>query len=360
MAGWLGRGCGGLACGLKVGVGCAGVFRLHWLTPAPPPHAVRAGYARCRGTSSAWGAWRGTTTRWPRAAATAPSCCATCAARSRTWPSWGGTAQRWGMGLVGGQGRGEDGATGEGDKALLPHQSPAVARVLYNPFFALGSRPHPTPTLPAPLPPQVCGLRWSPDDRELASGGNDNQLFVWHQQVTCPGGRQLRWQGRSPFAWRHGLFWAVPACAGAVSTSSPGTPTPALLTRPPLPLLLVCPHPAGGAAGAAVQRAPGGGEGHCVVAPPARPAGQRRRHRRPLHTLLEHDDGAEPAVHRHRQPGARSRAGSAPPGVVAAAQRALICAAFHAAVRASSAQLPPAPAPGRRASRCATCRGPRT
>ena len=26
---------------------------------------------------------------------------------------------------------------------------------------------------------EVCGLKWSPDDRELASGGNDNQLMVW-------------------------------------------------------------------------------------------------------------------------------------------------------------------------------------
>jgi len=26
---------------------------------------------------------------------------------------------------------------------------------------------------------EVCGLKWSPDGRELASGGNDNQLFIW-------------------------------------------------------------------------------------------------------------------------------------------------------------------------------------
>ena len=38
----------------------------------------------------------------------------------------------------------------------------------------------------SPPQTQVCGLRWSPDDRELASGGNDNQLFVWHQQVGGP------------------------------------------------------------------------------------------------------------------------------------------------------------------------------
>lgn len=26
--------------------------------------------------------------------------------------------------------------------------------------------------------PQVCGLKWSHDDRELASGGNDNQVCI--------------------------------------------------------------------------------------------------------------------------------------------------------------------------------------
>eukprot|EP00252_Welwitschia_mirabilis_P001959 TRINITY_DN11924_c0_g1_i2.p1 TRINITY_DN11924_c0_g1~~TRINITY_DN11924_c0_g1_i2.p1 ORF type:complete len:516 (+),score=61.42 TRINITY_DN11924_c0_g1_i2:115-1662(+) len=33
---------------------------------------------------------------------------------------------------------------------------------------------------------EVCGLKWSSDNRELASGGNDNQLLVWTQQSTEP------------------------------------------------------------------------------------------------------------------------------------------------------------------------------
>lgn len=33
---------------------------------------------------------------------------------------------------------------------------------------------------------EVCGLKWSYDDRELASGGNDNQLLVWGQQGAQP------------------------------------------------------------------------------------------------------------------------------------------------------------------------------
>ena len=33
---------------------------------------------------------------------------------------------------------------------------------------------------------EVCGLKWSYDDRELASGGNDNQLFIWSPSSTSP------------------------------------------------------------------------------------------------------------------------------------------------------------------------------
>ena len=33
---------------------------------------------------------------------------------------------------------------------------------------------------------QVCGLKWSPDDRQIASGGNDNQLYIWNQQSSAP------------------------------------------------------------------------------------------------------------------------------------------------------------------------------
>ena len=33
---------------------------------------------------------------------------------------------------------------------------------------------------------EVCGLKWSYDDRELASGGNDNQLMIWSANSTHP------------------------------------------------------------------------------------------------------------------------------------------------------------------------------
>jgi len=33
---------------------------------------------------------------------------------------------------------------------------------------------------------EVCGLKWSPDSQYLASGGNDNKLFVWSGASTTP------------------------------------------------------------------------------------------------------------------------------------------------------------------------------
>mmetsp|Transcript_35723 Transcript_35723/g.43110 ORF Transcript_35723/g.43110 Transcript_35723/m.43110 type:complete len:511 (-) Transcript_35723:857-2389(-) len=33
---------------------------------------------------------------------------------------------------------------------------------------------------------EVCGLKWSTDDRELASGGNDNHLLIWNASSTSP------------------------------------------------------------------------------------------------------------------------------------------------------------------------------
>ena len=33
---------------------------------------------------------------------------------------------------------------------------------------------------------EVCGLKWSPDHQHLASGGNDNKLFVWNMTSTIP------------------------------------------------------------------------------------------------------------------------------------------------------------------------------
>eukprot|EP00941_MAST-03F_sp_MAST-3F-sp1_P005187 g5187.t1 len=33
---------------------------------------------------------------------------------------------------------------------------------------------------------EVCGLKWSFDDQQLASGGNDNKLFIWDAQSTTP------------------------------------------------------------------------------------------------------------------------------------------------------------------------------
>ena len=32
----------------------------------------------------------------------------------------------------------------------------------------------------------MCGLKWSPDHQHLASGGNDNKLFVWNMTNLSP------------------------------------------------------------------------------------------------------------------------------------------------------------------------------
>lgn len=33
---------------------------------------------------------------------------------------------------------------------------------------------------------EVCGLKWSPDNQHLASGGNDNRLYVWNMHASTP------------------------------------------------------------------------------------------------------------------------------------------------------------------------------
>ncbi|KAF8422403.1 WD40-repeat-containing domain protein [Tirmania nivea] len=33
---------------------------------------------------------------------------------------------------------------------------------------------------------EVCGLKWNPDDGQLASGGNDNKLFIWDKLSSTP------------------------------------------------------------------------------------------------------------------------------------------------------------------------------
>lgn len=33
---------------------------------------------------------------------------------------------------------------------------------------------------------EVCGLKWSFDETQLASGGNDNKLFIWNNHSSQP------------------------------------------------------------------------------------------------------------------------------------------------------------------------------
>ncbi|CAK7342187.1 unnamed protein product [Dovyalis caffra] len=43
---------------------------------------------------------------------------------------------------------------------------------------------------------EVCGLKWSPSSQQLASGGNDNLLFIWDRSMTS---------SNSPTHWLHRL-----------------------------------------------------------------------------------------------------------------------------------------------------------
>lgn len=122
---------------------------------------------------------------------------------------------------------------------------------------------------------EVCGLKWSPDHQHLASGGNDNKVSGFISFL---------------LALHHGCIFRSPD-----PCTAPGVEQ---LQPPP---------------GAAVQRPPGGGEGHRLVSAPARAAGFRGGHGRPLPALLEHSDGSGAAEHRHGLSGLQ-------PGMVQARQ----------------------------------------
>merc|ERR1712071_694203 len=78
---------------------------------------------------------------------------------------------------------------------------------------------------------EVCGLKWSPDNQLLASGGNDNKLFVWGLHSLAPmqtftehlaAVKAIAW---SPH--HHGVWPAAevrPIAAFASGTRSPGNP----------------------------------------------------------------------------------------------------------------------------------------
>ncbi len=102
---------------------------------------------------------------------------------------------------------------------------------------------------------QVCGLKWSPDNQYLASGGNDNRLLVWSQNVASHEGPVLAYDDHlaavKAIAWsphQHGLLASGGGTADrcirfrntlsgqaprSVETESQGSPT---LSLPLLPL----------------------------------------------------------------------------------------------------------------------------
>lgn len=120
---------------------------------------------------------------------------------------------------------------------------------------------------------EVCGLKWSTDHQLLASGGNDNKVRSCGVPTLC-----------------------LPLLSSNTSVSP-------LFASPPVPTccpaVAACVEPLKCPPSAAVHRALSRRESHRLVPTPARAAGLRRGHCRPLHPLLEHTDRPAPAVHRH-------------------------------------------------------------
>ena len=212
---------------------------------------------------------------------------------------------------------------------------------------------------------EVCGLKWSPDERELASGGNDNQVrggvgkrqpgerrrevvFRRGEGMACVGfGRStclrthsflllhyrvaqwwmcvaltcIAWSDSSALvqhlflACAYGLCMHVcmpPFLSSRFSSlplpSPPLSPSPSLPSPPPF-LSCFSPRPVAHLepvvlpACHPLPAAPGSRQGACLVATSARAAGVRGWHGGPLHSLLEHHHRQQPVLHGHGQPG---------------------------------------------------------
>ena len=76
---------------------------------------------------------------------------------------------------------------------------------------------------------QVCGLKWSFDDQQLASGGNDNKLFIWDASSMSPLTRfnehtaavkAIAWSPHQVLWGGGGVGWHVACVYRAVVTAS--------------------------------------------------------------------------------------------------------------------------------------------
>jgi len=126
---------------------------------------------------------------------------------------------------------------------------------------------------------EVCGLKWSADGQQLASGGNDNKLFVWNMHSTSP---VLRYND-------HTAAVKVCLCGGNLRRSSDC----GMLFHPdpltPPPFAPACAHHVNA--------------GDRVVAAPKWPPRLWGRNCGQVHSLLEHHDQLRPQLRRHRLAG---------------------------------------------------------
>lgn len=111
---------------------------------------------------------------------------------------------------------------------------------------------------------EVCGLKWSTDHQLLASGGNDNKVWLL-SLLPCPGRprQNLRLPrrgctGHGPGVILEHLAWACSWVGRCHSLGLPAAARVEPLNRKPC---------------AAVHGAPGSREGHCLVPTPAWTAG---------------------------------------------------------------------------------------
>merc|ERR1712086_1126844 len=92
-----------------------------------------------------------------------------------------------------------DASTGRKLRTMGGHNRRVAALAWHGNFLATGSRDSTILFRDVRLPDshatylrghsqEVCGLKWSPDGQHLASGGNENMLYVWtmgRQQPLC-------------------------------------------------------------------------------------------------------------------------------------------------------------------------------
>jgi WD40 repeat protein len=136
-------------------------------------------------------------------------------------------------------------------RSTLSHQSPetnntatAIAPTGFSPFsrrssYSIMTSPSVVKELSAHKQ-EVCGLKWSFDEKQLASGGNDNKLFVWNMAGTgergaAAGGGAGEVEPEHKFVDHTAAVKAIAWSPHQVTHTHRHTQTPASTSPPPPP-----------------------------------------------------------------------------------------------------------------------------